>query len=68
LLDEIAGYYISYDAAVPVDEVMITDPITELLKRNIELRFSPNLTKLAEAVTRSSLNYSLIRMRNAGKY
>jgi hypothetical protein len=67
LLDECAGYYISCEAVVPVEERRITDIIGELLKRNIELRFMPGITVLGEAVAKSSLNFSLIRMRNAKK-
>ena len=65
LLDECAGYFVSYDAVTPVNVVVITDVIAELLKRNIELRFMPDLHELAAAVAQSSLNFSLIRMRNA---
>jgi hypothetical protein len=37
----------------------------ELLKREVELRFTPDLNDLANALVNSSLHYSLIRMRNA---
>jgi hypothetical protein len=65
LLDECAGYYISYRPVVPVGEKAITDIIAELLTRNIELRFMPDIMRLSDAVVKSSLNFSLIRMRNA---
>jgi hypothetical protein len=67
LLDECAGYYISYLPATPVSVDMVDDIIAELLTHDIELRFTPSLIKIAEAVSQSSLNYSIIRMRNAGR-
>lgn len=66
LLDECAGYYISYESIKPIEVKVVTDLISELLKRNIELRFTPSLTALADAVSKSTLGFSLIRMRNAG--
>jgi len=67
ILDECAGYYISSKAVEPIRVTIISDLFEELLKRNIELRFIPDLHKLADEVKQSSLNFSLIRMRNAGK-
>lgn len=65
LLDECAGYYVCYKAVEPVSIDVVTDIIGELLKRNVELRFTPSLVKIAEAVGKSTLNFSMIRMRNA---
>ncbi|HZY39733.1 MAG TPA: hypothetical protein VFE53_23925 [Mucilaginibacter sp.] len=65
LLDECAGYHISYDAVAPTAIRPITDILVELLDRNVELRFTPSLTKIADAVSKSTLNFSIIRMRNA---
>jgi hypothetical protein len=65
LLDECAGYYISYSPVKPVAIKCIPNIITELLARNVELRFTPSLIQLADAVKKSSLSFSLIRMRNA---
>ncbi|WP_259067377.1 DUF6886 family protein [Mucilaginibacter sp. X4EP1] len=67
LLDECAGYYISYQAVAPISVTIISNPVEEILKGNVELRFTPDLNQLADEVKRSSLNFSLIRMRNAGK-
>jgi hypothetical protein len=67
LLDECAGYYISYHPVVPSNVRTIGDTMTELLLRNIELRFTPSLIKLADDVVKSSLNFSIIRMRNADR-
>ena len=35
------------------------------MKRDVELRFVPNLWPLRDAVVASTLQFSLIRMRNA---
>lgn len=66
LVDECAGYYVSYEAVKPVAVRRIDNILGELLGRNnIELRFLNNLWLLADKVAQSSLNFSLIRMRNA---
>lgn len=68
LLDECAGYYISYQLIEPLSVTRIENPLEELLSRNdIELLTLPSLHPLADAVAKSSLNFSLIRMRNAIK-
>lgn len=67
LLDVCAGYHISYHAVEPLTVTPVTDILAELLSRNIELRFTPLLIELAENVSKSSLNFSIIRMRNAKK-
>jgi hypothetical protein len=64
-LDECAGYFVSRVAVVPAGVDVIDDPIAELLARGIELRFVPNLWPLRDAVVASSLQFSMIRMRNA---
>jgi len=65
LLDECAGYYVSYKPVEPIDVRVITNILDELLTRNIELRFTPSLWPIADAVKQSTLQFSLIRMRNA---
>ena len=64
-LDECAGYFISRVAVVPSRVKCIDDPMAELLRRGVELRFLPDLWFLRDAVVASSLQFSLIRMRNA---
>ena len=64
LLDECAGYYISYNAEIPIAVSEVNDVMGELLNRDIELRFTPDIVNLADSVRRSSLNFSLIRLRN----
>lgn len=65
LIDECAGYYVSYKPALPIAFTVIDDIMAALLGRNIELRFMPSLIGIAKAVRNSSLQFSLIRMRNA---
>jgi hypothetical protein len=64
-LDECAGYFVSRVPVVPARIEVIDDPIAELLRRGVELRFVPSLWALRDAVVASSLQFSLIRMRNA---
>jgi hypothetical protein len=65
LIDECAGYYISYKPALPIAVAVIDDIMAALLHRNIELRFMPALIGIADAVRNSTLQFSLIRMRSA---
>lgn len=65
LLDEGAGYYISYQTVTPISIRPIDNLLDELLKRGVELRFLPTLFPLAQEVSQSTLQFSLIRMRNA---
>ena len=65
LLDETAGYYISYEDTVPVFIQEVKDVYEEFSKRNVEIRFSKNLRNFAEDVKNSSLSYSIIRLGNA---
>ena len=64
-LDECAGYFVSRVAVAPARVEVIDDPIAELLKRGVELRFVPDLWPLRNAVVASTLQFSIIRMRNA---
>ena len=64
-LDECAGYYVSRVPVLPVVVEVFDDPIAELLRRGVELRFVPSLWPLRDAVAASTLLFSLIRMRNA---
>ena len=65
-LDEGAGYYINYNPVMPVAVHKIDDILAALLKRDLELRIMPGLLELAAEVAKSSLQFSCIRMRNAG--
>lgn len=64
-IDECAGYFVSREAVVPTRVQVVDDLMTALLGRGLELRFVPNLWSLRDAVVSSTLQFSLIRMRNA---
>ena len=64
-LDECAGYFVSRKRVVPARVEIIDDAMAELLKRGVELRFVADLRPLRDAVVRSTLQFSMIRMRNA---
>jgi hypothetical protein len=63
-LDE-AGYYISRTTVAPTGVIEIRDLIGEMLQRDVELRFVPDLWPLNDAVAVSTLEFSNIRMKNA---
>jgi len=63
--DECAGYFVSREPVVPAGVEVFDDPIGEMLRRGVELRFMATLWSLRDAVVASSLQFSLIRMRNA---
>jgi hypothetical protein len=65
LVDEGPGYWITNDPVIPIGTRKIVDCLRELADRGIEVRFTPSLWPLRDAVARSGLRYSFIRMRNA---
>ncbi|WMT39115.1 hypothetical protein RE628_16565 [Paenibacillus sp. D2_2] len=66
LMDEIAGYYVSTETVRPLRIEPIKNLISQLLSYDIELRFTPNLHPLKNAILSSTItDYSMIRMRNA---
>ncbi|MBP2022061.1 hypothetical protein J2Z44_001862 [Clostridium punense] len=65
LQDEIAGYYVSEEVETPINQVIIKDIFAELFKRNVELRIVDNLWHLSSEIQKSSLNWSMCRMKNA---
>ena len=64
-IDECAGYFVSRVPVTPACVEVVDDPISELLQRGVELRIVANLWPLRDAVIASSLQFSMIRMRNA---
>jgi len=64
-IDECAGYFVSRVPVVPACVQLFDDPIAELLKGGVELRFVKNLWSLRDAVVASTVQFSCIRMRNA---
>lgn len=65
LLDPNAGYYTATEAVTPICMDTIADLISATLSEGIELRVTPSLMPLREQILRSTLNFSMIRMRNA---
>lgn len=65
LVDQGAGYYISREAVVPHSVTPIPDLLDQLMQHDVELRIMPSLWKLRESVIHSTLQFSIIRMRNA---
>jgi hypothetical protein len=49
----------------PVFVDRIDDPVPAILQRGVELRVLPNLWSLRDAVVESTLEFSIIRWRNA---
>jgi hypothetical protein len=64
-IDECAGYFVSRAPVVPALVQVVHDPMAELLRLGVELRFVPDLWPLRDAVVASTLRYSIIRMRSA---
>ena len=64
-LDECAGYFVSRVPVVPQHVEVFDDPLAELLRRRVEVRFVSNLWPLRDAVVASTLQFSFIRLRNA---
>jgi hypothetical protein len=64
-VDAGAGYYVSREAVTPLSVTAIDDLLGALLARGVELRVLPSLWPLRERVISSSLQFSIIRMRNA---
>jgi hypothetical protein len=64
-VDACAGYFVSRHAVVPVRIEIVDDAVAALLARGVELRVLPDLSALRDAVVASTLQFSMIRMRNA---
>lgn len=65
LTDANAGYFVARQTVVPQAVRPIASPIDELNARGVQLRVVPQLRLIAEQVARTSLSYSIIRLRNA---
>lgn len=64
-LDDSAGYYISEQEVVPVKVEPVGDLLDKLLAEKLELRFTPSLHPIRESVVASTMDFSIIRFRNA---
>lgn len=60
-----AGYYISRQTVVPIRVEPVGDLLGRLLAERLELRFTPSLHPIRESVIASTMDFSIIRFRNA---
>ena len=65
LTDATAGYWIKTQRVSPLDVMQVRDCMQAIVERDVELRIVPSLWPLRDAVVKSSLSFSCIRMRNA---
>jgi hypothetical protein len=65
LADRSAGYWIARRPVAPINVTEVVDCLAEIGKCGAELRICDALWPLHDAVVRSTLDYSIIRMRNA---
>ena len=63
--DPAAGYYVSSEAVTPIEEIIVSDLIEAIGSCGVEFRVLDSLWELRELVIGSTLEYSIIRMRNA---
>jgi hypothetical protein len=66
LFDETAGYYISEETIIPTQMDVITNPLDMLLQLHIDIRFTPNLHPLRNAILNSAISdFGIHRFGNA---
>ncbi|MEG2290374.1 MAG: hypothetical protein RR891_07020 [Clostridium sp.] len=65
LQDEVAGYYVAKTPQIPKSKYVLKDLFSELFSRNIEVRIVDNLWDIGEEIKKTSLNWSICRMRYA---
>lgn len=65
LQDEGSGYWVCENSIAPQATTMITNCLGELANRQIEIRILPELWTLQDAILGSTLQFSIIRMRNS---
>jgi hypothetical protein len=65
LFDEGAGYYVSYETESPLQVEPVGSLLQALIDEGVELRIVPSLRPLYEKLPKTSLHFSMIRMRNA---
>jgi hypothetical protein len=67
LHDASAGYWLSQESVVPRRVVLVTDLRSEILKRGADLRAADDLQRIQDEVVVSTVDYSIIRMRNMAR-
>ncbi|MEJ8546052.1 DUF6886 family protein [Brevibacillus borstelensis] len=63
--DDGAGYYLSFETVTPLAVQPLGDLLACLTRENVELRLTPSLKPLHDALLDSTMQFSMIRMRNA---
>ena len=64
-IDECAGYFVARDPITPERVEVFEDLLGALQARRVEVRIIPSLWSLHDSVVQSTLQFSMIRMRNA---
>ena len=67
LRNESAGYWVSEREIRPIGVEPIRDLMAALVDAGVELRIVPSLVPLRDAVISSTVNFDIIRWRNAAK-
>ena len=65
LRNEIAGYWVSRQEIRPIAVEPISDLMAELIGAGVELRIMPSLAPMRDAVIASTVEFGIIRWRNA---
>lgn len=60
-----AGYFVSYKEVVPIKVEPVGDLLERILNEEVELRFTPDLYPIRNQVIASTVDFSIIRFRNA---
>jgi hypothetical protein len=69
MFDETAGYFISEQTVRPLDMQPISQLLDQLMALNIEVRFTPSLIKLREAILASTLtDFGIHRFERAKRF
>jgi hypothetical protein len=67
LHDASAGYWVSREAVVPLRAKIVAELPQEIRRRGAEFRVVDRLRPLRDEIVVSTLDYSIIRMRNADR-
>jgi len=67
LQDAVAGYYVACKTQYPKQKIVVEDLFGEIISRNVELRVTDRLWDIASEVQKSTLHWSLCRMKNTLK-
>jgi hypothetical protein len=65
MMDEGAGYFVSYETERSLEIEPVGSLLGAMVQKGVELRIMPSLQPLAEQLPKTTLHYSMIRMRNA---